>query len=196
MKKSFSLSSKFIVCSKQLSGLRDSENEQKESEVVARCVQNKGEIHSQTVLVPFFEEHLFKWYSWVEERVWGCIREWKKVSVKGWWEFSLAPVKCLVYISFESTQFYSFKRAALCACYCSNLTEFQFPLSLALSAVFSPFNRFFYLLAFMFFFFAAKLFFFGSLVRRNIEIMKKSFCYGFEKKLCIKFNKTVELFFV
>ena len=46
--------------------------------------QNKGEIHSQTVLVlvPFFEEHLFKWYSWVEERVWGCNQEWKKVSVK------------------------------------------------------------------------------------------------------------------
>lgn len=145
MKKSFSLS-KFIVCSKQLSGLRDRENEQKESEVVVRCV----------ILCEIKENS--QW-SWACSALWRTPlqtifmnrrtsvrlhpRDIKSERQRMAGERFSHPAKCLVYIPFQSTQFYSFKRAALCACYCSNLTEFQFPLSLALSAVFSSFNRLF-----------------------------------------------------
>lgn len=98
-------------------------------------VCERKEIHSRIVLVPLFEEHLFKRsaFAMIKTRRVG-LHQTKKNRKKGGkgWKICAHPLKCLVYIPFHSTQFYSFKEAALCACYCSNPTEFQFPLSLAL----------------------------------------------------------------
>jgi hypothetical protein len=140
MKKSFSLSSKFIVCSKQLSGLRDRRKWTKGKwGGWRRCVLSrriKEKIHSQTgACSALWRTPLQMIFMSRRTSVRLHLRDRKSVSVKGWWAFSLVPgwVSCIHSISKHTV--YSCKRAALCACYCSNSTEFQFPLSLALLAV-------------------------------------------------------------
>jgi hypothetical protein len=99
--KEFFFSSKFIVCSKQLSGLRDRENEQKESEAVARCVflcEIKEKFIVELCLFYCFEEHLFKRYSWIEGWVRSLHpRDSKKWASKdGWWAF-FSPLRSVLY---------------------------------------------------------------------------------------------------